>query len=972
MKRKIALLMAVIILLSITTSALSLPVGTEMCAAAENNESSLQTAAISSQGKVSSMKIALGKDQGVVDVDVPRSDSTGTIIDIDVQSIQEEEITVNNEVFQILTISGYAYTYEVGKPQMPVIREIIGIPDGASVQATILDASYSTYKGYNVYPVQPPEVDLKNNSEFVIDEEFYSQDAFYPEELVEVGVPGIWRDLSVVDLQVNPVMFNPATGELRVYDSIKIKLEYYDGVTEKKTIEPKFARMYEDVILNYDYLDIVIEEGTIPPQDNVGLDEPGDQVTVSKDEGAVDVYVLSSDSRGTIISISNVEVEEEDITVNGEMFQILTIPGYDYTYEVGEPQMPVIRETIGIPDGASVQATIIDASYSTYKGYNVYPVQPPEADLKNNSEFVIDEEFYKKDAFYPEELVEVGVPGIWRDLNVVSLQVNPVMFNPATGELRIYDRIKLELEYYDGVTETKTIKPKFARMYEDVILNFDFLDIVIAGEKGTTSIQEDVRLDAPADQTVKYLSIRHADHSTFATIRPLLDYHASQGLPYESWLFVSGSSATDQKIKDLIVARYTEHPELEYVLLVGDISFLPWNASWDGVPGDYWYACLAGDDLKPEVAVGRISANNDVEITQQVNKILTYLQSPPSGSWVDKALLVAHMEGAPGTYQGCKQDIRTAVYTDGFTFDTAYGASFADGGNEATNADVTSAINAGRGIVNYRGHGSETSWGNWNIFHQDYTTANAHALANGDMTPVVFSIACQNAHLDYASETLGEAFVKDDDSAVAFLGASRSSWRAQNHDFDKYLFDIIGNLHIYNIGLVSNEANVKLIAKYGPNNPELKANVRMYLWLGDPALELGTESGKDDIIVVRNGRWYVDTNHNHAADESFYYGKATDIPLTGDVNQDGKDDIIVVRNGRWYVDTNHNHAADESFYYGKATDIPLVGDVNQDGKDDIIVVRNGRWYVDTNHNHAADESFYYGRATDIPLVGDIG
>jgi hypothetical protein len=850
MKRKIALLITVIILLSITTSALSLPVGANMCAA-EENKSSLQTAAMpaegsagtSTEGKVSSMKVALGKDQSVADVDVLSSDSGGTILDIDVQSIQEEEITVNNEVFQILTISGNDYTYEVGKPQMPVIRETISIPDGASVQATIIDASYSTYKGYNVYPVQPPEVDLKNNSEFVIDEEFYSQDAFYPEELVGVGTPGIWRDLSVVGLQVNPVMFNPATGELRVYDRIKIKLEYYDALPVTKTIEPKFARMYESVILNYDFLDIVIEAGTIPPQDSVRLDdEPCDQVTMREDKGAVDVGVLSSDSRGTIISISNVEVEEEEITVNGKMFQILTIPGYDYTYEVGKPQMPVIRETIGIPDGASVQATILGASYSTYKGYNVYPVQPPEVDLKNNSEFVIDEEFYSQDVFYPEEVVELGTPSIWRDLTVVSVQVNPVMFNPATGELRIYDRIKLELEYYDGVTETKTIEPQFAEMYRNAILNYDFLDIVIAGGEGTTSSQEDFRLDAPADQTVKYLSIRHEDHSSFETIRPLLDYHASQGLPYESWCVTSGSSKTDQEIKDLIVDTYTAYPELEYVLLVGDISFLPWNASWDGVPGDYWYACVDGDDLYPELAVGRLSTNNDAEITQQVNKILTYLQSPPSGSWVDKALLVANYEDAPGKYQECKEDIRTAVYTDPFIFDTAYGASFANGGDEATNADVTSAINAGRGIVNYRGHGSETSWWNWNIFHQDYTTTDAHALANGDITPVVFSIACTCAALDYASECLAEAFVKDDDSAVAFLGASRPSYTVPNHEFDKSLFYATGNLNIDNIGWVSNYANTVLIDKYGPTHTYMD-NVKMYLWLGDPALEFATGAG---------------------------------------------------------------------------------------------------------------------------------
>jgi hypothetical protein len=133
----------------------------------------------------------------------------------------------------------------------------------------------------------------------------------------------------------------------------------------------------------------------------------------------------------------------------------------------------------------------------------------------------------------------------------------------------------------------------------------------------------------------------------------------------------------------------------------------------------------------------------------------------------------------------------------------------------------------------------------------------------------------------------------------------------------------------------------------------------------------GGQAVGEDTIVVRNGRWYVDTDHNHLADETFYYGKATDIPLTGDVNQDGKYDIIVVRDGRWYVDTDHDLVANEIFYYGKATDIPLTGDVNQDGKDDTIVFRDGRWYVDTNHDQVANEVFYYGKATDIPLTGDV-
>ena len=85
----------------------------------------------------------------------------------------------------------------------------------------------------------------------LIDEKFYSRDGFYPEELVEVGPPGIWRDLVVVELQANPVAFNPATGELRVYDRILVRLDYEGGVLAKETAEPKFARIYREVISNY-------------------------------------------------------------------------------------------------------------------------------------------------------------------------------------------------------------------------------------------------------------------------------------------------------------------------------------------------------------------------------------------------------------------------------------------------------------------------------------------------------------------------------------------------------------------------------------------------------------------------------------------------------------------------------------------------------------------------------------------------
>jgi kexin len=124
-------------------------------------------------------------------------------------------------------------------------------------------------------------------------------------------------------------------------------------------------------------------------------------------------------------------------------------------------------------------------------------------------------------------------------------------------------------------------------------------------------------------------------------------------------------------------------------------------------------------------------------------------------------------------------------------------------------------------------------------------------------------------------------------------------------------------------------------------------------------------------IIFRHGKWFADTDGDHMADEGFWYGSADYLPVVGDINQDGKDDTIVSVNGHWFVDTDYDHVADEGFWYGAVGYYPVVGDINQDGKDDTIVSVNGHWFADTDYDHVADEGFWYGIGGDIPLVADM-
>ncbi len=554
------------------------------------------------------------------------------------------------------------------------------------------------------------------------------------------------------------------------------------------------------------------------------------------------VRVLSSNNNETVIEFTIFGMEVQEVTEGNETFHKLRLPGYFTTLGVGKPQLPVITELIGIPDAAEIRATILDSTVIILDGYRVYPFQEPvfEGEKKD---FIIDRTFYESNWFYPRSAVGLGEPTTWRDVRVNTLRTYPIRYNPATGKLNIYQSLTVRLEYY-GIRNTnvlvvpgRPVSPEWEKIYKNAILNYEFLSI-----ENTTGINSNILnkgITTTSSTDYDYLII--TVDNFISNIKPFADFNTRKGLLTKVTMLSSIGGNDRTKIKNYITSEYNNY-NIKHVLLVGDHDDL--YMSTDG-PGDYLYSNLAGD-IKPEIAIGRISAVSTVEVDHIVSKILKYETNPPISDWVKRSLLVAHEQNAPGKYQGCKEEIRNATDTNSGTysimypiFNTAYGADTSYGGDRATNADVTNSINAGKGTVNYRGHGSETAWTDWNIFGDYYTTSNARALSNGDKIPIVFSIACSNSKLDYSSECLAEAFSKANDGAVSFLGATRHSYTTPNHTYDKQLYNAIFDLGILNIGNASNYAISRTIDSHGSSG---EYNAKIYLWLGDPALEIWTNT----------------------------------------------------------------------------------------------------------------------------------
>jgi len=530
---------------------------------------------------------------------------------------------------------------------------------------------------------------------------------------------------------------------------------------------------------------------------------------------------LSSSAQGTTVEIRVPGMIVGDQNREGETYQVIELPGFRYTNEVGLPQIPAVRRMVMIPADAAVDVEIVESETTTLEGYRILPVQEMVREIDPEPAFAMDGAAYASDALYPGRVAEAGKPMLWRNLRVVILEVHPVRYNPARGTLEVAERIVVRINHQgtdlrNAARHDQTrYSPLVETSYRRSILNFGLMDLSPQNEQ--------------VDAGIDYLIL--VDPAYMTEIQPLADHHSANGMSV-SVVSIETVGSDPTSIKNYIQTEYdsADPPDLDYVLLAGDEDAIELY-SWSGNPSDSWYSFLEGDDYLADIGIGRLPAKSAADMTHVLNKILAYDQGSGGRDWQEKSVLVAHKQDYPGKYTQCKEEIREYVYEfDPPVFDTVYG------GAGGTNNDVIAAIEEGRGIVNYRGHGDVTVWSSWDSGSSSFTVAMARGLQNDGMLPVVFSIACLNMALYSSSETIAEAFMFADYGAVAYLGATEPSYTVPNHDFDKFLYKAIYDKGITAIGYVLADANWELMELYGEGS-YAETNIKMYLWLGDPALD---------------------------------------------------------------------------------------------------------------------------------------
>lgn len=195
------------------------------------------------------------------EINILSSDRSGVILEVNIPGMFSEIITNENMIFERITLDDNRTTKEVGRPELPMLHELIGIPGNQKMSVTILESETMKFDGYHIYPFQTPTTDNPggHSHPFVMDEAFYGKNANYPAENVVASQPGIWRDVKVAGVHITPFTYNPVTKELQVITHLKLKIEF-SGVdasmsfNPKQEITPRFYQMYSAAIANFDDL----------------------------------------------------------------------------------------------------------------------------------------------------------------------------------------------------------------------------------------------------------------------------------------------------------------------------------------------------------------------------------------------------------------------------------------------------------------------------------------------------------------------------------------------------------------------------------------------------------------------------------------------------------------------------------------------------------------------------------------------
>ncbi|MBV7328941.1 Ig-like domain-containing protein [Chloroflexi bacterium TSY] len=350
-------------------------------------------------------------------------------------------------------------------------------------------------------------------------------------------------------------------------------------------------------------------------------------------------------------------------------------------------------------------------------------------------------------------------------------------------------------------------------------------------------------------------------------------------------------------IRDFLAYAYENWtaPAPTYVLLVGDavqdykdnrgvgaVNYVPTQLvetiTFGEFPSDNWFVTISGDDILPDMLIGRLTANKGKDVKQITQKIIAYEQSPPDNSWNNRVTLIADDDIPEFESMSDQLGEHLPHY---YSVNNVYVKNYPPGD---PTADLMSHIDNGSILVNYSGHGEFSRWGKWDEEKkQILKPANINGLQNVDKYPVVTVANCLNGFFaDSPAEiSVAERFLlAKEKGAVAVWAPSTLGYPSGHRTLMTEFYDAVFQDDQITLGMATTAAKIDVYAQ----SKVWGELVETYILFGDPATQLGIPNNYPYIksTTPANGATQVP----FAQDIQIVFSKPVDpttVNLSGDI-----------------------------------------------------------------------------------------
>lgn len=520
------------------------------------------------------------------------------------------------------------------------------------------------------------------------------------------------------------------------------------------------------------------------------------------------------------------------VKIGGTVYNQISLGKAAASLIAGAPDLPSISRSIIIPDAATMNIQVLSSSYHDYTNIHVAPSKGnlPRTINPTDVSYTFGP-VYTQDTWYPASIAELQESYYLRDYHGQVVTIHPFQYNPIKATLRFYDDITVEVSPSTPITTHSPqqvlakVDSDFLPIYEQHFLNFNTGRYTPVSEQGNMIV-------------ITY-------DSFWSTMVPFVQWKNMKGIPTE---LVNVSTIGNANAIKSYIADYYTNKGLTFVLLVGDAAQVPTLYSQGGA-SDPSYGFVVGNDHYADLFVGRFSAENVAQAQTQVNRTITYERDPrPGATWYKNGTGIGSEYGVGDDGEDDYQHIRNIrTLLLGFTYtyvDEFYGGS--QGGNdssgEPTTTMVSNALNSGRSIINYCGHGSPTSWGT-----TGFSNSNVNSLTNDNMLPFITSVACNNGEFDDTT-CFGEAWLRATHNGQptgaigAYMSSISQSWNPPMEAQDEFNNILVGmyadNTKTTFGGLCYNGAD-SMIDNYGQDGI---AMADTWIVFGDPSVQVRTNT----------------------------------------------------------------------------------------------------------------------------------